>query len=118
MGWRRFVGAGGAVAEIFGRVDQPSCAALSAFLDDAIKDARALGVPLKLDLSGVRSISSHGLRVLGAARQEATAERVPITIIAANPRIREILRISQFDQLFPVEDGRLDGEEKKVVPPG
>jgi len=59
---------------------------------------------LIVDLSRVDYMSSRGLRALTVARQQAKAVEVAIRLAAPNGVMREILAISRYDKLFPVDD--------------
>ena len=98
MGWRRFSGAGHSVVEVEGCLEQADCPAFSAFLTSAAQDAAAAGEVLEIDLTGLKEISSHGLRVLAIAQRET--ERVVVT--CPEGRVREILNISRMDSVFRV----------------
>ena len=103
MGWRKFSGAGYAVVEVQGTLDQASCHEFSDFLCSAAAEASSRGDSLKIDLSGLRQISSHGLRALAHLRHEA-GDALRITLTCPQGSIREILTISRMDELFRVED--------------
>lgn len=99
MGWRKFNGAGHAVVEVEGSLDQAACEAFSAFLTTAAEDAVARGEDLNIDLTELRDISSHGLRALACARN--VSEHVTVT--CPEGRVREILAISRMDMVFRVQ---------------
>jgi hypothetical protein len=77
MGWRKFNGAGHAVVEVEGSLDQAACEEFTAFLTTAAEDAVARGEDLNIDLTALRDISSHGLRALACARN--VVENVTLT---------------------------------------
>ena len=61
---------------------------------------------LILDLSRIDYMSSRGLRALSMAKHQARAVDVEIRLALPNDVMREILAISRYDRLFPV-DGAL-----------
>jgi anti-anti-sigma factor len=99
MGWRKFNGAGYALVEVEGCLDQAECLAFSSFVTSAADDAALRGDALEIDLSGLREISSHGLRALACARHEAKRT----ILICPEGRVREILTISKLDEVFRVQ---------------
>jgi anti-anti-sigma factor len=98
MGWRKLSGADHAVVEVEGCLDVTDCPAFSAFLTDAAADAAARDEELEIDLSGLREISSHGLRAIASAQHEA--KRIVLT--CPEGHVREILTISRLDSVFRV----------------
>jgi anti-anti-sigma factor len=98
MGWRKFSGAGHAVVEVEGCLDSANCPEFQAFLTDAARDAAARNEELEIDLTGLREISSHGLRALACAQHEAPR----IVLTCPEGRVREILTISRLDSVFRV----------------
>ena len=102
MAWRRFSGAGCSVVEVEGCLDASACEAFSEYLSSAAQEAAQNGESLRIDLSRLRQISSHGLTALAKARQ-AAGEDVRITLTCPKGSVREILTISRMDELFRVE---------------
>ena len=102
MAWRRFSGAGYCVVEVQGNLDAAACEEFSEYLTFAAEEAALNGEALRIDLSGLRQISSHGLSALARVRQTA-GDAVRITLTCPMGSIREILTISRMDELFPVE---------------
>ena len=86
-----------------GRVDEATWEAFSTDLIAAVRQAKAAGVPLVVDLDGLQYMASRGLRALTLARNEAGAD-IAIVLAAPNDRMREILQISRYDKLFKVVD--------------
>ncbi len=85
-----------------GCIDENSWQSFQDALIAAVSDAASAGLPLLLDLAGVKYMSSKGLRVLTIAKREADAAGVTLTLARPNDRIREILAISHYDRIFPV----------------
>src|SRR3954462_9649186 len=109
MDWELEQTAGRFVGRPVGRVDETTWEGFSAALTSAVREAAgAGGLPLIVDLSGLDYMSSRGLRALTIAKREA-GETVKITLAGPNDRMREILAISRYDQLFEVTD-RLGSE--------
>ena len=86
-----------------GRVDEGTWEAFSEHLIAAVREAKAAGAPLVVDLTGLQYMASRGLRALTLARNEAGADTA-IVLAAPNERMREILQISRYDKLFKVVD--------------
>lgn len=101
--WRVRTLGGRLIGEPQGRVDEATWERFSESLVAAVRDARAAGAALVVDLSGLDYMSSRGLRVLTIAKREA-GEAVAITLAAPNSQMREILQISRYDKLFRVVD--------------
>jgi anti-anti-sigma factor len=102
MAWRRFSGAGYCVVEVEGSLDASACEEFSQYLSFAAEEAALNGEALKIDLSGLRQISSHGLSALAKVRH-AAGDAVRITLTCPKGSVREILTISKMDELFRVE---------------
>ena len=87
-----------------GRVDEATWEEfgthLSRGIDQASKESRDTMV---IDLSGIEYMSSRGLRVLTLAKQLARAAGVSIRLALPTDVMREILAISRYDKLFPVD---------------
>jgi len=104
MDWELEQSAGRFIGRPRGRVDETTWEAFSEALTAAVRAAaEAGGAPLIVDLSGLDYMSSRGLRALTMAKREA-GEAVKITLAGPNERMREILAISRYDQLFEVTD--------------
>lgn len=103
MGWRKLSGADHPVVEVEGCLEPTDCPAFTAFLTDAAADAAAHDQELEIDLSGLREISSHGLRALACAQHEARR----IILTCPEGRVREILTISRLDSVFRVQAPRI-----------
>ena len=99
MAWRKFSGADHSVVEVEGCLEQADCPEFSAFLTSAAAEAAAAGEELEIDLSGLREISSHGLRALASAQREWRR----IVLTCPEGRVREILTISRLDSVFRVQ---------------
>jgi anti-anti-sigma factor len=96
-----FNGAGYAVVEVDGCLDQSASMAFSTFLCAAAEGCVARGETLRIDLSGLTQISSHGLRALASAHKRVAAARV--TLACPEGSLREILTISRLDEVYPIE---------------
>ena len=102
MGWKKFSGGGCAVVQVEGRVDGSTWPAFHAFLASAVKEAASDRMPLRIDLSGLDYISTHGLRVLTGVIREA-ARDVPVTL-SARGAVREILDLTGVGSLFKIDE--------------
>jgi len=104
MDWELEQSAGRFVGRPTGRVDETTWETFSAALTAAVCAAVSAGcLPLTVDLSGLDYMSSRGLRALTMAKREA-GDKVKITLAGPNARMREILAISRYDQLFEITD--------------
>jgi anti-anti-sigma factor len=94
---------GAVIAAPTGRIDEATCQDFAACLIDGVaKATNAQAKKLIIDFSGVRYMSSRGLRALTSGKREADLAGVTIVLAAANEIIREILAISRYDRLFVV----------------
>jgi anti-sigma B factor antagonist len=108
MIWTQHPGDNVLIAAPEGRVDETTWEVFLNAMNTAIDECAAKGEAMILDLAGLEYMSSRGLRVLTLARREADSKQVPITLARPNDRMREILAISRYDQIFKVTQG-LDG---------
>jgi anti-sigma B factor antagonist len=65
---------------------------------------------LIIDLSRIEYMSSRGLRALTVAKHQASAVDLEIRLASPNEVMREILAISRYDRLFPVDDALPSGD--------
>ena len=88
-----------------GRVDESSWAEFGSHLVKAVAETanQALDT-LIIDLSRIEYMSSRGLRALTVARQEGIGAGVSVRLAAPNEMMREILSISRYNRLFPVDE--------------
>ena len=91
------------VGKPHGRVDEATWEAFSDSLIAAVRQAKAAGQPLVVDLSALQYMVSRGLRALTLAGREA-GQDTAIILAAPNERMREILQISRYDKMFKVVD--------------
>jgi anti-anti-sigma factor len=88
-----------------GRVDESSWKEFDSHLASAVVEASREDLPtLIIDLSQLEYMSSRGLRVLTVAKQQGQAVDLAIRLASPNEVMREILAISRYDRLFPVDD--------------
>ncbi|HEV8407351.1 MAG TPA: STAS domain-containing protein [Sphingomicrobium sp.] len=88
-----------------GRVDESSWEEFGTQLSRGIEQASSQSLEtLIIDLSRIEYMSSRGLRVLTLAKQVARASGVFIRLASPNDLMREILAISRYDKLFPVDE--------------
>lgn len=88
--------AGRAVAVLDGRLDTATAAMTEAKLTEMLKRGGLIA-----DLSGVRYVSSAGLRVLLKAAKQAKEGQVPFAVVGLQPPVREVFEISGFDKIIP-----------------
>ncbi|GAA4712153.1 STAS domain-containing protein [Sphingomonas lutea] len=88
-----------------GRVDESSWSEFSAYLVDGVRNAANQSLwTMIIDLSKIDYMSSRGLRALTIARQEGIASGVSVRLAVPNEVMREILSISRYNRLFPVDE--------------
>lgn len=87
-----------------GRVDEATWEEFGTHLSRGIDRASRESLEtLVIDLSRIEYMSSRGLRVLTLAKQLGRAAGVSIRLALPNDVMREILAISRYDKLFPVD---------------
>lgn len=84
------------------RLDHANCEAFFLELEPLLEDCRPGGIRLVIDLSGLRYVSSAGLRSFMLAAKQAKAQQGEIVIAGMQPVVREIFEISRFTLLFRV----------------
>ncbi len=99
----------GASIRVRGRLDAKGSAALENDLNEAV---RAGVRRLRLDLMEVPFLSSAGIRVLLKGQQAVARLGGEMTIVAASPAVREVLRLGGLEELL----GSL-GEAEAPAPP-
>lgn len=107
MDWQVETLADRVVGKPTGRVDEGTWEVFSDSLIAAVRQAKAAGQPLVVDLSGLQYMVSRGLRALTLAGREAGKDTA-IVLAAPNERMREILQISRYDKMFKVVDSVTD----------
>lgn len=87
-----------------GRVDESTWEEFGTQLTRGIEQASNKSFEtLIIDLSRIEYMSSRGLRVLTLAKQVGRASGVSIRLASPNDLMLEILAISRYDKLFPVD---------------
>ncbi|WP_159349831.1 STAS domain-containing protein [Roseomonas harenae] len=91
------------IAALEGRLDTATAAAteekLIALLDQG-------GVVA--DMTGVRYVSSAGLRVLLKTAKQARTRNVGFSVCGLQPAVREVFEISGFDKIIPSHGSRAE----------
>ena len=96
---------GAVIVSAVGRVDEASWKEFGSHVTRGIEIASNEGRDtIVIDLSSIDYMSSRGLRALTMAKQEGIAAGVSVRLAAPNDVMREILAISRYDRLFPVDD--------------
>lgn len=87
-----------------GRVDESTWEEFGTHLSRGIEQASSQSrETLIIDLSRIEYMSSRGLRVLTLAKQVGRAAGISIRLASPNDLMLEILAISRYDKLFPVD---------------
>ena len=82
-----------------GRLDLPASRAI----DDALTDLCAAGhARVVIDLSEVEYVASAGLKALLTGARRARLLAGDVRLAAPNDRVREVLEMSGFDQVFTI----------------
>lgn len=87
-------------------------------LDEAVRQARAPGVPLVLDLAHVGFLDTCGLRSLLLANADAAPWGSPLRIVAS-PAVEQTIRLAGADRVLSVysdEEHALVGPDVPPVP--
>ena len=96
---------GALIVTSHGRVDESTWAEFGAHLVKGVQQAASDEIEtLIIDLSSIEYMSSRGLRALTIARQEGIASGVSVRLAAPNEVMREILAISRYNRLFPIDE--------------
>lgn len=98
-----------------GRVDYLNADEFRAALMPHLKNCRAGGDKVVLDLSRLEYISSVGLRVLIIAAKEAYAAQGKLVAAALQPVVREIFEISRLTLVFDTHE-TLQGALRELSP--
>ena len=84
-----------------GRIDATNAAAAES---EALALLERAGPSVVIDLSQVAYISSAGLRVLLVAAKAARARGGKAVVVAPQPGVLEVLKMSGFDKIIPISD--------------
>ena len=83
---------------VAGEIDRDSRAVLREAADQALREAPDL---LVLDLAGVTFCDSSGLSLFVDLHRQRAAGNGRVALAAASPSLRDMLRITRLDRLFP-----------------
>ena len=84
------------VAALEGRLDTVTAAAAETKLLALLAEG-----PVVADLTGVRYVSSAGLRVLLKAAKQAKTANQAFKVCGLQPAVKEVFEISGFDKIIP-----------------
>ena len=90
------------VVAVAGRLDHDNCDAFREDLAGHVEKCAGGGSTVVLDLSGLKYVSSAGLRCFMLASRQAKALNGRILMAALQPMVEEIFEISRFNLVFPV----------------
>ncbi|GLY88293.1 STAS domain-containing protein [Actinoallomurus iriomotensis] len=106
---------GHTVLAISGELDIASTSALqdriTSVLDDTV-------MPLIIDLSDVSFCDASGLRMLVTVRRRAHDRGRAMALSGPRPNVRRLLRITGFDQTFPIHSTLTQAVPGHVEPSG
>jgi anti-anti-sigma factor len=91
------------IASLEGRLDTATAPATEEKLLSLLEAG-----PLIADMTGVRYVSSAGLRVLLKAAKQARTKGVGFSVCGLQPAVREVFEISGFDKIIPLHATRAD----------
>ncbi|MEV7729662.1 STAS domain-containing protein [Streptomyces sp. NPDC087917] len=92
-----------------GEIDFDTAASLGLALTEALTHASPVR-PVVVDCSRVTFCDSSALNTLLRARRTAEPTGTVIRIAAPNPQLQQLLEMTGTLSLFPVDQGRTDGE--------
>jgi anti-anti-sigma factor len=90
------------VIPLAGRLDHDNSEAYRVELLSQIEQHAVGGAAIVLDLSGLKYVSSAGLRVFMLASRQAKAQGSRVLVAAAQPMVAEIFLISRFNLIFSI----------------
>ncbi|MGB3807465.1 MAG: STAS domain-containing protein [Erythrobacter sp.] len=93
----------------FGRIDGGNAAIFDVRLSRALKLSPER---LIIDLGGLLSISSHGLRILARSKREAALAGFEMAIARPSQAVRDILCIAGMTPFFTTNEGLFDVPER------
>lgn len=64
------------------------------------------GLPIVLDLSAVRFLSSVMLDILGQLRRRVGTDRASLRLCGVHPQVLAVLKVTRLDTLFPIDADR------------
>ena len=91
------------VAALDGRLDTATAPATEEKLVALLESGGVVA-----DMSGVRYVSSAGLRVLLKAAKQARTRGVPFSVCGLQPAVQEVFEISGFDKIIPLHATRTE----------
>jgi len=103
------------VVAVEGRVDYVNADDFRSALMPHLKNCRAGGDQVVLDMSRLEYISSAGLRVLMIAAKKTHAEQGKLVAAALQPVVREIFEISRFTLVVETHES-LQGALREMSP--
>lgn len=113
MEWRSEKRAGVVIVGPKGSIDHENADSFEAKLLGEVEAAVANGRRLVVDFKDVGYMSSLGLRILIRADKAAKAGSLSLSVANLSQMMREIFKISRFDQIIPIygsTEEALEGE--------
>jgi anti-sigma B factor antagonist len=89
------------VVTVVGTLDLTTVSALREVVFDPTRCVQPL---LVIDLNGVEFLDSQGIASLVAARRRAAGRDAELVLVAAQPHLRKLFRISRLDTVLRVVD--------------
>jgi anti-anti-sigma factor len=90
------------VVNLAGRLDHDNADAVRAEIVSHIERHAVTGSTVVLELSGLKYVSSAGLRCFMLASRQAKVQQARLVVADAQPMVAEIFLISRFDMLIPI----------------
>ena len=97
------------ITKPFGWTSLPHCSSALKSLNPKVRK-------LQIDLSNVDDLDNAGLGILLLIRQQAAEKEIPLSLKAPPSVVRDILTVSQADQLFDIDNGEDDGLPLLEIP--
>jgi anti-sigma B factor antagonist len=98
--------AGRTVIAVSGELDLATCGALTAALDDALRDESCAGIGV--DLRGLSFCDSSGLKALLQASRQAALRRIDLVMTRPAPSCWRVFEISGLDTVLPFAEDAAD----------
>jgi len=89
-----------------GRLDFGAAAAFQTQVEQTIAEAGKSGAGVVIDGGGLDYVSSAGLRVFLIAAREMQRRKLPFSLCALKPAVREVFELSGFTRIISVHADR------------
>ena len=104
------------IARPTGRIDYNASAAFQADLEAAVAQAKAGGLGLVVNCTGIDYISSAGLRAFLVAARSAKSAQVGLALCGVNPNVKEVFDVSGLTKLMALVGTEAEAVAKVAAP--